>query len=117
MRTRAVCILADIGDVTVVPILSEILKNDKTPLVRHEAAFTLGQLGFSQSLDFLIDAMLHDVDSVVRHESAVALGSIGDESAREALIKALDDKDQLVVHSAFSSLLNLDYLKNHNKEN
>jgi deoxyhypusine monooxygenase len=79
VRTRCVCILADIGDNSVVPILSEMLKNDETPLVRHEAA--------------------------------VALGSIGDELARDALIRATSDEDQLVSHSAFSSLLNLDLLK------
>ena len=111
VRTRAVCILADIGDSTVVPILSDILKHDETPLVRHEAAFTLGQLGFPQCVNHLIDAMLNDNDNVVRHESAVALGSIGDEFARDALIKATSDKDLLVSHSAFSSLLNLDHLK------
>ena len=88
------CILADIGDSTVVPILSEILKHDETPLVRLEAAFTLGQLGFPQCVIHLIDAMLNDNDNVVRHESAVALGSIGDEFARDALIKATSDKDQ-----------------------
>ena len=54
VRTRCVCILADIGDNSVVPILSEILKNDETPLVRHETAFTLGQLGFPQCVSHLI---------------------------------------------------------------
>ena len=111
VRTRCVCILADIGDNSVVPILSEMLKNDETPLVRHEAAFTLGQLGFPQCIDYLIEAMLTDIDHVVRHEAAVALGSIGDELARDALIRATSDEDQLVSHSAFSSLLNLDLLK------
>ena len=41
VRTRCVCVLADIGDNSVVPILSELLKNDETPLVRHEAALHL----------------------------------------------------------------------------
>ena len=111
VRTRCVCILADIGDNSVVPVLSEILKNDETPLVRHEAAFTLGQLGFPQCVTHLIEAMLTDIDHVVRHESAVALGSIGDEVARDALIRATSDEDQLVSHSAHSSLLNLDLVK------
>ena len=111
VRTRAVCILADIDNEEVIPVLSEILKNDKTSLVRHEAAFTLGQLGCTQSVPALIDAMLSDSNNVVRHESAVALGSIGDQSARNALINATNDNDKLVVHSAFSSLLNLDHLQ------
>ena len=111
VRTRCVCVLADIGDNSVVPILSELLKNDETPLVRHEAAFTLGQLGFPQCVTYLIEAMLTDIDHVVRHEAAVALGSIGNESARDALIRATSDEDQLVSHSAYSSLLNLDLLK------
>ena len=64
VRTRCVCILADIGDNSVVPILSEMLKNDETPLVRHEAAFTLGQLGFSQCIAYLIEAMLTDLSLI-----------------------------------------------------
>jgi len=111
VRTRCVCILADIGDNSVVPVLSEILKNDETSLVRHEAAFTFGQLGFPQCVTHLIEAMLTDIDHVVRHESAVALGSIGDEVSRDALVRATSDEDQLVSHSAHSSLLNLDLLK------
>ncbi|NSL75300.1 MAG: HEAT repeat domain-containing protein [Thaumarchaeota archaeon] len=111
VRTRCVCILADIGDNSVVPVLPEILKNDETSLVRHEDAFTFGQLGFPQCVTHLIEAMLTDIDHVVRHESAVALGSIGDEVSRDALVRATSDEDQLVSHSAHSSLLNLDLLK------
>jgi len=55
--------------------------------------------------------IIADIDHVVRHEAAVALGSIGNESARDALIRATSDEDQLVSHSAYSSLLNLDLLK------
>ncbi|HZA42612.1 MAG TPA: HEAT repeat domain-containing protein [Nitrososphaeraceae archaeon] len=45
IRTRAVCILAEIGGRRAVKAICDTLKNDKDALVRHEAAFALGQLG------------------------------------------------------------------------
>src|SRR5216683_4665601 len=44
LRIHAVCMLADMKDEKAVPALSESLKQDPSPLVRHEAAFALGQL-------------------------------------------------------------------------
>src|SRR5262252_8559587 len=89
IRTRAICILADISDEDSVYHISNILKNDKHQLVRHEAAFSLGQLGFT---------------------SAIGLGVIGSEDAREALEKALDDRSEEVRESADVALANIDYI-------
>ena len=105
-----VCILAEIGDKDSIPILRKILKHDINPLVRHEAAFTMGQLGYDSATDVLVYAMLNDDNVLVRHESAAALGSVGDESSRRALVKATNDIDEFVAQSALVALLNLDYL-------
>ena len=53
IRTRAICILAEIGDGRVVDAISDTLENDRDSLVRHEAAFALGQLGFTDALNAL----------------------------------------------------------------
>ncbi|MFN4336852.1 MAG: HEAT repeat domain-containing protein [Candidatus Nitrosocaldus sp.] len=111
IRARAVCILVEIaeGEEAVEPI-SDVLLNDPNALVRHEAAFSLGQMGYASAVDALIHAMLNDESQFVRHEAAIALGVIGSEHAREALMKALKDESREVRESAEIALINLDYL-------
>jgi HEAT repeat protein len=110
VRTRAVCILADIGGEAVVREISWVLKNDRDVLVRHEAAFCLGQLGFASGVEMLSHAVESDPSFFVRHEAAVALGVIGSERARHTLNKALNDENEEVRKSAVIALANLDYI-------
>jgi deoxyhypusine monooxygenase len=110
IRTRAVCILADISSESVVNEISMVLKTDSEPLVRHEAAFSLGQLGFASAIESLIYAVKSDPSFFVRHEAAIALGVIGSEGARNALNEALSDGSEEVRKSAKIALANLDYV-------
>jgi len=48
LRVHAVCILAEVGGEKSVPALADVLLHDPDPLVRHEAAFSLGQIGLSE---------------------------------------------------------------------
>lgn len=111
LRIHSVCMLADMKNEDAVPLLCRALREDSSPLVRHEGAFALGQLGFKSAVPSLIEAMKKDPSVLVRHESAVALGSIGDERAREGLIGAIDDKDEDVRLSAEVALADLDFLR------
>lgn len=114
VRTRAVCILADIAGENAVEPIGKVLKEDDNALVRHEAAFSLGQLGFTSGIKPLADAVKSDPSFFVRHEAAVALGVIGSEDARETLKNALNDESEEVKESAVVALANLDYIKNTN---
>lgn len=116
LRLHAVCALADVGDESAIPALSQVLKSDPNPLLRHEAAFSLGQIGLQPGIQALISAMLNDSSDLVRHEAAAALGSIGNQSGRDALQKALGDPSELVSGSAEASLYNLDYLKQQSEQ-
>lgn len=111
VRTRAVCIMADIAGEGAVAPIGKVLKNDDNDLVRHEAAFSLGQLGFSSGIKALADATKNDPSLFVRHEAAVALGVIGSEEARKTLNDALKDESEAVRDSAVVALSNLDYIK------
>jgi deoxyhypusine monooxygenase len=118
IRTRAICILAEIGGREAVKYLSDVLKNDKDLLVRHEAAFSLGQLGFAKAIGALSDAVTSDPSLFVRHEAAIGLGVIGSEEGKEALNKALGDESEEVRESAKIALANIDYvarMKRYNK--
>jgi len=110
IRTRAVCILADISGEKAIDPIGQVLLNDTDQLVRHEAAFSLGQLGYTRGIDALSKAVLKDPSFFVRHEAAVALGVIGSEESRNTLEQALNDESEEVKESAMIALANLDYI-------
>jgi len=112
LRVHAVCMLENLGE-SVVPSLCRVLRDDPSPLTRHEAAFTLGQLGYKSAISGLVTAMLKDPSPIVRHESAVALSSIGDDAALPELQKAIQDIDEDVSNSALIAWEYLSYLRQH----
>lgn len=117
VRTRAVCILAGIAGENAIEPIGKVLKFDENALVRHEAAFSLGQLGYTGGIAALADSVRSDPSFFVRHEAAVALGVIGSEEARKTLNDALNDENEEVRQSAVIALANIDYIKNTNRIN
>jgi deoxyhypusine monooxygenase len=111
VRTRATCILVDFGGEDKIPYIAKVLKNDENELVRHEAAFSLGQMSYSSAIPPLTDATLHDPSMFVRHEAAIALGVVGNQDAKDALEKALSDPDKPVVESAVVALSNIEFME------
>ncbi len=111
IRTRATCILVDFGGEDKVPYIAKVLKNDENELVRHEAAFSLGQMCYSSGIPSLTDATLNDSSIFVRHEAAIALGVVGSNDAKETLEKALNDPDKSVVESAIVALSNIQFME------
>ncbi len=110
IRARATCILVDFGGEDKIPHISKVLKNDPNELVRHEAAFSLGQMGYANGIKALEDATKNDSSMFVRHEAAIALGVIGSKDAITTLRKALDDPDKPVVESAVVALSNIEFM-------
>ena len=111
IRTRAVCILVDFGGEEMIPYVATVLKNDPNELVRHEAAFSLGQMCYHSGIKPLEDAVRNDPSFFVRHEAAIALGVIGSQDAKETLQKALEDSSEPVRESAIVALSNLQFME------
>ncbi|HXG13791.1 MAG TPA: HEAT repeat domain-containing protein [Candidatus Nitrosotenuis sp.] len=111
VRTRATCILVDFGGEDKVPYIAKVLKNDPNELVRHEAAFSLGQMGYRSAIKPLEEATRDDPSMFVRHEAAIALGVVGAKEARETLEKALNDPSIPVKESAIVALSNLKFME------
>ena len=111
VRTRATCILVDFGGEDKIPYVAKVLKNDENELVRHEAAFSLGQLCYSTAIPPLSNATLNDPSMFVRHEAAIALGVVGSKDAKETLEKALNDPDKAVAESAIIALSNIQFME------
>ena len=106
VRTRVACILVDFGGEDKVQYIAKVLKNDENELVRHEAAFALGQMNYSSAIP-----PLNDPSMFVRHEAAIALGVVGSKEAKDALEKALSDPDKPVVESAIVALSNIEFME------
>ena len=111
IRTRATCILADFGSPDFIEPIADVLQNDPNELVRHEAAFSLGQLSFTSAIKYLQYATENDCSEFVRHEAAIALGVIGSTIAKNTLLKALKNKKDSVRQSAIIALSNIDYIE------
>ena len=111
VRTRVACILVDFGGEDKIPYIAKVLKNDENELVRHEAAFALGQMSYSSAIPPLADATLNDPSMFVRHEAAIALGVVGSKEAKETLEKALNDSEKPVVESAVVALSNIEFME------
>jgi len=111
VRTRATCILVDFGGEDKVQYVARVLRDDPNELVRHEAAFSLGQMCYSSGIKPLADATINDPSMFVRHEAAIALGVVGSREARDTLEKALGDKDAPVVESAIVALSNIEFME------
>jgi|GEM_PF-5121245 len=83
-----------------------LMLSHRSALVRHEAAFTIGDSG--RSCTFLDVAALHDPEPVVRHEACLAMGA----KANRHIGKyhwvlewiARNDKSEMVRHSALFAL-------------
>ena len=111
IRTRATCILVDFGGEDKVLHIARVLHDDPNELVRHEAAFSLGQMCYSSGIKPLADATVNDPSMFVRHEAAIALGVIGSKTSKETLHKALTDADSRVVDSAIVALSNIEFME------
>ena len=111
VRTRATCVLVDLGGEDKINHIAGVLRDDPNELVRHEAAFSLGQMGYSACVPHLERATLGDPSMFVRHEAAIALGVVGNKGAREALERALSDPDEPVVESAVVALSNIEFME------
>ena len=111
VRTRATCILVDFGGEDKIPYIAKVLRDDENELVRHEAAFSLGQMSYSSAIPPLTDATLNDSSMFVRHEAAIALGVVGSKQAKDALEKALNDPEKPVVESAIVALSNIEFME------
>ncbi len=111
IRTRATCILVDFGGDDKIQYIAKVLEDDPNELVRHEAAFSLGQMGHASGIATLVKSTLSDESMFVRHEAAIALGVIGSNEAKDALKNALQDKDKPVADSAVVALSNIEFME------
>jgi deoxyhypusine monooxygenase len=78
-RMRGIFALKGLGGSRAIDTLGAALRRDPSVLVKHEAAYCLGQMRDRTAIPVLLEALRdQSEDVVVRHESAEALGAIAD---------------------------------------
>ena len=109
------------GDPTrkiVAELLEFAIKNDDNEIVRHEAAYQLGEHNMREKIPILIDLALHDTSEIVRHEAIEAIGLLEAIDCKEVLKKFLQDKNSGVRQTAVFVLKQLNRLeKAHSSKN
>jgi hypothetical protein len=87
-----------------VEIAAEVLKDDPDPIVRGQAAATLGKVG-GDSAASLLDEVLADEDASVRNHAVRALAALDGDLAAQSLGQVLlDHPDRDLRHSALEAL-------------
>ena len=90
LKREIILALKMIGNKQAVPVLQEILLNDKNTYVRFDAARALGSIDNTDSVYTLIRAMKSDESWLVKGACAEALGKRGDKRAANALRNLLN---------------------------
>ena len=106
VRATAAVGLRFLGDKRAIPALVTACA-DPEPIVRADAARTLGELGGPPEIATLASLARRDPDANVRLEAVYAIRKIGGEETIPILIAALGDPDESVAFAAHSALLSL----------
>lgn len=93
VRMRAIFALKAHGGAAAVGALASCMRGDASVLVKHEAAYVLGQMRDVSALPALEEALRDEgEDVVVRHEAAEAMGAIGDRRMVTVLEEFADER-------------------------
>ncbi|WP_252504130.1 tRNA epoxyqueuosine(34) reductase QueG [Sporosarcina sp. Marseille-Q4943] len=76
IQRNAILALAHFKDETAVPTLAELLVNDQRPVIRGTAAWALGEIGTSESIEAIEIALQKEEDADVRIEMERVLETI-----------------------------------------
>ncbi len=109
LRRRIVETLGHAGDLSVIPAIGKVLREDTSPEVRATAARALGELKAKEACPFLQDALRDDF--AVRCQAVIALGAIRDKSTLPALMAMLKDSAPEIRYHAINAAAKLNELK------
>ncbi|NOZ86337.1 MAG: HEAT repeat domain-containing protein [Deltaproteobacteria bacterium] len=110
VRANVACALGELGNKKIGPSLLKLLE-DSSPVVRINAAESLGLLCYTDGINSLINKLHSDKDPLVRLSVAEALGRLNDARVLPALVRALDDEDEGVRAYAADSIGSLGIVK------
>ena len=86
--------------------------SDPCPIVRHEAAFALGEMKSNLAFEKLSQGILQQTFPIAIHEALFALGTTGREEALSVIEKFLDHEEYIVSESAVIAKQKIELVKN-----
>jgi len=95
-RMRACFYLRTEGTDQAAKVLAKVVQmRGESVLLRHEAAYCLGQMKREVIIPELVEVLQDkEDDAIVRHECAEALGAIGNDSCLDVLIKVAENESE-----------------------
>jgi deoxyhypusine monooxygenase len=89
-----------LGDDKSIEAIRYSLLNDPCRIVRHEAAFVLGEVANKKACDVLVESLHSEKVPMVIHEALFALGTAGKKEYLKEAERFLDDPEYIVRESA-----------------
>lgn len=83
-----------------VSLIQEGLLVDQSPIVRHECAYSLGEMNSDGVHQSLVNTINHDTNKFVVHEAALALANLGEKASMVVLRSLLKHENRDVVLTA-----------------
>ncbi|MCH8519416.1 MAG: hypothetical protein LAT82_01540 [Nanoarchaeota archaeon] len=85
---------------------------DPCPIVRHEAAFCLGEMKSDEAYSCLSKGVFEQEYPIAIHEALFALGTTGREEALEVLNQFINDENYIISQSAVIGKEKIELVKN-----
>lgn len=90
--------------------LAKSMMTDPSPIVRHEAAFSLGETAHPRVAGpYLMEAVEKDPNIFVRHEAILALGTLGKKEFIPFIKRFLNDPEPEMAESAEIALQRIEF--------
>lgn len=100
-RIQAAFHLENLPDDESVRALGTCLMTDPSPIIRHEAAFSLGETAHpTVAVPYLMRAVEEDKNIFVRHEAILALGTLGKKEFVPFIKRFINDPEPEMAESA-----------------
>jgi deoxyhypusine monooxygenase len=109
-RFRALFTLRNLGGKDAVDSIYDVIRQDKSALLKHECCYCLGQMAESSAIEYMTQVLQNqDEHAVVRHEAAEALGNLilTDQSALTELLQQFKQDANLIVSQTCELALDL----------
>ncbi len=103
-RIQATFSLLDMNSEEAVDTLISRLFVEKSPIVKHEIVFALGETASNKATDALTHTLQTDTNAFVVHECLLSLATLGDSISENTIKKYIDHKDNDIAISASIAL-------------
>lgn len=100
LRIQAAFMLLEDNSLDAVNILITALRQETSPIVKHEIVFARGETASFDAVNSLTDVLDEETNAFVVHESLLSLATIGDTGVKPLIEKFINHNDKNIADSA-----------------